>query len=93
MAFIDCDEMIMPLDTFTKLINIIDRIILVHSKTGGVAVNWGMFGSSHHDKKPDGLVYENFVWRARNPGGKGTECIKTIARIHKMIQTTTLPYL
>lgn len=79
MAFIDCDEMIMPLDTSTKLINIIDSIILVHPNAGGVAVNWCMFGSSHHDKKPDGLVCENFVWRAKVPGGKGTECIKTIA--------------
>lgn len=61
MAFIDCDEIIMPLDTSIKLINITGSIILVHPNAGGAAVNWCMFGSSHHDKKPDGLLCENFV--------------------------------
>lgn len=79
MAFIDCDEMIMPINTSEKIIDTIDRIILLNPNAGGIAVNWCMFGSSHYDEKPDGFVCENFVWRAKTPGGKGTECIKTIA--------------
>lgn len=37
-----------------------------------------MFGSSGHKGKPQGLVIENFTWRAKIPGGKGTECVKSI---------------
>lgn len=79
MAFIDLDEMIMPLDTSKSLVEIIDNIIAFNPNAGGVAVNWCMYGSSHHDIKPIGFVCENFLWRAKIPGGSGTECIKTIA--------------
>lgn len=79
MAFIDCDEMIMPLDSSLSLVDIIDHIIAFNPNAGGIAVNWCMFGSSHHDKKPNGFVCENFLWSAAPPRGKGTECIKTIA--------------
>ena len=79
MAFIDLDEMIMPLDKSKSLVDIINHIIALNPNAGGIAVNWCMFGSSNHEKKPNGLVCENFLWRAKLPGGKGTECIKTIA--------------
>lgn len=79
MAFIDCDEMLMPTNLSLNINNIIDKIIESVPNAGGIGVNWCMFGSSHHNKQPKGLVCENFVWRAKVPGGKGTECIKTIA--------------
>ena len=80
MAFIDCDEFLMPEAKGQPIASILESFIKKDNAIGGVAVNWCVYGSSGFAKKPDGLLIENFVWRAKTNGGRGNECIKTIAR-------------
>lgn len=77
MAFIDCDEFIIPLQN-RKITDIIDCVLTKDKNAGGIAINWCMYGSSGHKVKPTGLLTENFVWHSRPYGGKGNECIKSI---------------
>lgn len=65
MAFIDMDEFLLPTVPFKPISEIVSEIVF---KAGGgavgVSVNWAIYGSSHFDEKPEGLVIENFVNRA-----------------------------
>lgn len=79
MAFIDCDEFLTPVHYGNKIIDLLDHLFTQFPKAGGVLINWCMYGSSHFEKKPDGLLIENFVYRA-NIGKKGTNVTKTILR-------------
>ena len=67
MAFIDMDEFLMPKKPFESISSIVDTLL---DKAGhgavGVAVNWALFGSSHLEKAPQGLVIENFIYRGEN---------------------------
>lgn len=77
IAFIDADEFLFKLDYNSDIVAIIDKIISLDKKAGGIAVNWRMFGSSGLQKKPEGGVLRNFLFRAKEDG-KGNNCIKTI---------------
>ena len=77
MAFIDCDEFLTPLDDRVPLIELLDDFFENHSKASALAVNWCMFGSSNLEVKPNGMLIENFLWRA-NIGREGTNVIKSI---------------
>lgn len=79
MAFLDCDEFLMPCSINEKLDDIINDILGNTSCGGGIAVNWRMYGSSGHIEKPDGLVLESYLYRANDKNGAGNNCIKTIA--------------
>lgn len=79
MAFIDGDELIASVKPKEDIIKILDYFFEQHPKAGGIAINWAMFGSSHYEDKPQGLMIENFVWRAEL-GKPGTQMIKTILR-------------
>lgn len=77
MAFIDCDEFLAPVNSNENMVEILDSYFACHKKAAALAVNWCMFGSSHFEDKPDGLLIENFVWRAKI-GREGTNVIKSI---------------
>lgn len=79
MAFIDCDEFLTPLQHTYKITDILDNLFANDPKAGGVLVNWCMYGSSHFEKEPNGLLIDNFVYRAMI-GKKGTDVTKTILR-------------
>lgn len=79
MAFIDGDELIASVKPQNNIIKILDHFFNQYPKAGGIAINWAMFGSSHYENKPQGLMIENFVWRAEI-GKPGTQMIKTIVR-------------
>lgn len=79
MAFIDGDELIAPVKQGDDVIRILDEFFSKYPQAGGLAVNWAMFGSSHYEEKPEGLMTERFVWRAEI-GKPGTQMIKTILR-------------
>lgn len=79
MAFIDCDEFLTPCNSKDRLIDLLDDIFKKHPKASGLAVNWCMYGSSHLEDKPEGMLIENFVWRA-NIGKPGTQIIKSVVR-------------
>ncbi len=63
MGFLDIDEFIV-VKNGKGLKEIFDKFFsLPH--VGGIVINWQIFGSSHYKKKPQGLVTNNFVYRAR----------------------------
>lgn len=67
MAFIDMDEFLMPTKPFESISEICSRLILNSSKGAvGVGVNWAVYGSSHHEKKTQGFIIENYIWRGEN---------------------------
>lgn len=78
MAFIDCDEFLIPENPNTTLIDVVESIMCKNPRYGGIAVNWRMYGSSGYEEKPDGFVMENFLYRGSGTA-KGSDCIKTIA--------------
>lgn len=78
MAFIDCDEFLVPEDKKLSLIDTIEMIMKKDKHSGGIAVNWRMYGSSGHESKPKGGVLENFVYRG-DYKARGSDCVKTIA--------------
>lgn len=62
MAFIDCDEFMMPLDSDKGLLEIIESAFAKDENAGGIGMNWCIFGSSGYKTKPaEGLVMENYT--------------------------------
>lgn len=78
MAFIDCDEYLMPEERGASIPQILEEIAAKDPCIGGVAVNWCMYGSSGYKTAPDGLMTEKFVHRAPTQTGRGNDCVKTI---------------
>lgn len=85
MAFIDADEFLVtvqdtPLcETVDQLFELGDRRIhhAVCGRCGGIGVNWRVYGTSFHKTKPEGLVIENYVYRAKDDCEENAN-IKTI---------------
>lgn len=82
MLFLDLDEFLYskdgaPLRHLTPLFET-DRHI------GGVAINWALFGSSHHRTKPNGLVIENYTARGDESFEKNRH-VKTFCRPEKVV--------
>ena len=70
MAFLDMDEYLMPTKPFEKVYNVVSELIRKAGKgAAGIGVNWCIYGSAHLEKKPKGLIMENFIYR----GKSGTE--------------------
>ncbi len=81
MAFIDCDEYLVPTE-ISETINVKGYLDdLFHSSViaGGVGINWRLFGSSGYTAKPDGLCIDNFIWRSET-SFKENRHIKTICK-------------
>lgn len=76
IAFIDGDEFLVPLKE-KALGQTVREIMSESPNAGGLAVNWRMFGSGGHVNRPEGLVTENFLYRAKD-FGEGNGCIKSV---------------
>ena len=63
MGFIDVDEFIVPVNR-KNIIEVIDDIFYRYENCGGIGINWRVYGSSYNEKKIDGLVVENYKYRA-----------------------------
>lgn len=70
MAFIDCDELIVPTKNSINIMQSLDSIFQSDENIGGVAVNWCMYGSSGFEDKPEGLMIGNFAYRAETKRGE-----------------------
>ena len=68
IAVIDGDEFLMPVQKGKLLAEVVDEILAKDRFAGAVAVNWRMYGSSGHEKKPEGGVLKNFLYRAKEDG-------------------------
>lgn len=62
LSVIDLDEFIVPDKGGQTLHDVLNTI---SSNVSQVLIRWVMYGSNGHDKKPDGLVTENYIMRAR----------------------------
>lgn len=65
MAFIDCDEFLIPANPSDGIKNIIDQTFKKDRNAGGIGVNWAVYGSSGHKFKTPGLVIERFTFRCK----------------------------
>lgn len=82
MAFIDVDEFILPVNMEESLIDILDNIFAKDAHTGGVSIQWCVYGSSGYKVKPEGLVIENYLFHAGKEALKKNNInshVKTIA--------------
>jgi len=61
IAFVDLDEFIIP-KSRARITEILDAI---PDKVSQVVIDWAIFGSNGHEKKPRGTVIENYTMRAR----------------------------
>lgn len=75
LAFIDADEFLCCRGD--NLFSFVDHVISGGKRIGGLAVNWRMFGSAGHETRPEGLVIENYLYRA-GPDKPGNDCVKNI---------------
>lgn len=69
MAMIDLDEFIVPVEKDT----ITDFLHTLPTNFGALILTWVMYGSAGHEKKPEGLVIENYKYhgdRTRQSGCK-----------------------
>lgn len=71
MGFIDADEFLAPAENINlptwinEIFEICEKRISVFGvHCGGIGINWKVYGTSHHQKKPKGLVIENYKYRA-----------------------------
>lgn len=91
IAVIDVDEFLVPTDEAGSqlLEEIVDGILSEHRERmkyhgiqkqlgGGLCVNWRVYGSGGHKKRPDGLVIENYMYRLNEERMESAH-IKTIA--------------
>ena len=78
MAFIDVDEFLLPENKGDDLVTLIEKIMKKNPRSGGVAINWRMYGSSGYEQMPEGLVTEHYLYRG-DSYAKGNDCIKTVA--------------
>jgi hypothetical protein len=70
IAFIDLDEFL-----FSPTGRPLPEVLTEYEEWPGVGVNWAVFGPSGHQRKPEGLVLENYVERLDSPASR---TIKTI---------------
>ena len=65
MGFIDADEFVFvrnnPYGGGYSLYEFVDGFMKAHPDAGCVRINWLIFGSNHHEKRPEGGVLENYT--------------------------------
>lgn len=88
LTFIDCDEFLYTTDESKDLKKSIKTFFKHNLNTGGIAVNWRVFGDNGHATTPEGLCMEAFTKRAL-PGKRATRVIKTIYRPNSILYMDT----
>jgi len=79
MAFVDCDEFLMPMNSKDKPIDIIERAFSLNNHAGGLGLNWCCFGSSGLNSNDGSLVLERFLYRS-TIGFESNAKIKSIVK-------------
>ncbi|KRM90869.1 glycosyltransferase family 2 protein [Liquorilactobacillus cacaonum] len=83
MGFLDADEFIFLKDGRTTFINLLNNYF-ADSHVGGFVINWQIFGSSFLKKKPQGLLTNNFLYRAKKDFRKNVH-VKSIVDPRKTV--------
>lgn len=74
-GFIDLDEFIVPKNTYS-----LAEFLQAYEYADGLGINWALFGHNYHERRPDGLVTENYTRREE----KQNIHIKSIVNPRKM---------
>ena len=80
MAFIDADEFLYGVETED-----LKEVVSEFEEFSGLAAFWKIFGDSHHEKRPEGLVIANYTWRAPDhflPNGHPKSIVKMDEALH-----------
>lgn len=77
LGFLDDDEFLWPVHDLD-----LPSALKRYDNYAGVAVCWYLYGSSQHKARPEGLVIENFTWRANGPDSH-VKCIVSPSRVQK----------
>ncbi len=76
LIIVDADEFIVPTKD-EPIYDTITRIMKKNENACGIGINWKLFGSSNYEKKPIGLVTQNFTNRALDDAWQNKH-VKTI---------------
>jgi len=89
IGFLDCDEFLCP-----TIEDDIKNIIKDFEEYPGIGINWKMFGSNNHLKKPKGLVIENYILRQdeKESGWTENHHIKSIVNPKKVFPNFVNPH-
>ena len=85
IAFIDIDEFL-----FSPTGEPVPSVLRDYEEFPGVGVNWRIFGTSGHERRPPGLVTESYLHFSRNPRSRRT--IKSIADPSRVVRPVTGHY-
>ncbi|MCR4902018.1 MAG: glycosyltransferase family 92 protein [Butyrivibrio sp.] len=77
VSFLDIDEFLMPVNKEESIVSIADYYWNKYDNMAALAVNWLIYGSAGHKTKPEGLVIENYLYRAKEDHDSN-KCIKGI---------------
>lgn len=66
LGCLDIDEFLMPADGHSRAIDLLNNLFSTYKDAGAIAVNWRHYGSGNHINQPDGLVIENYLYRAND---------------------------
>ncbi len=87
MGFLDADEFLLPLGE-KSAIETLDEIMEKNDYSGGVGINWRLFGSSGLEKEPEGLVIQNYT-KCSVPDFQKNQYVKLICDPRKILYPTT----
>lgn len=73
LALIDIDEFLLPSSAGS-----LPEVLSTFEPFAAVLVHWLVFGSSHHEETPPGLVLEEYTWRA----AEASEVVKSVSQPH-----------
>lgn len=79
IAFFDIDEFLF----IPGFDNSLPRFLEAYDHLDAIAVNWSMFGTSHHKFRIPALVTERFTMRANSEHG-GNRAVKTLAKTRSL---------
>lgn len=84
VMFMDIDEFLVLKNPEDKLLDYVDNI-LYRNKAAGLAISWLMFGSSGHIHRPEGLVIENYIYRAHSDFMRNVKTIGNPRIMHSCV--------
>ena len=76
LGFIDIDEFVIPVNN-PNIVNWLNEIMPLDENAAGVAINWKVYGSSGFMEKQNGLIIENYRYRA-DDDFENNKFVKTI---------------
>jgi hypothetical protein len=87
IAFIDVDEFL-----FSPTLAPIAELLPKYEQWPGVGVNWALFGSSGHETRPEGLVLENYLYRADSAENRAIKSVVDPSRVFRCVNAHHFAY-